>query len=107
MLSKVGRLYEALLGDVEDAHRPVLQGEEQLAPGGPVPGEAGDLVLLAQLPARRDGGGARVKVFGDVGLGIDVDALEDAGLRPNEHVEVDGGRRHGDERRFMNYEFMT
>ena len=35
-----------------------------------------------------------MKVFGDVGLGVDVDALEDAGLRPHKHVEVDGGRRH-------------
>ena len=106
VLSEVDRLYEALLGDVEDAHRPVPQREEQLTLRVPVPGKAGDLVILAQLSACRDGGGARVKVFDDVGLGIDVDALEDAGLRPHEDVEVDRGRRHCDVIRFkMNYDF--
>ena len=94
VLSEVDRLHEPLLRDVEHAHRAVPQREERLAPGGAVPREAGDLVLPAQLPARRDGGGAGVKVFGDVGLGVDVDALEDAGLRPHEHVEVNGGRSH-------------
>ena len=48
-----------------------------------VPGHGGDLLLLVQLLVLEG-----VEVLDDVGLGVEVEALEEAGLGAHEGVQV-------------------